>query len=194
MTIMARLPRPIRRLFRRFKGESQSNPNAVNPQLVGTYPRSSLRLYLPIPIVLILLAAGVVIAGAQVVQAVRAGDSRVQIAAPGDIGTLHSVFLLGNQVFIGTLEAVDRGTVVLSDVFYLQSQAAQSASPMTSPQSAPPRGAQLVRRVDSDWHQPTRMSIPIDRVVMIENVGRDSIVGRLVLEGRARQQGGQPAR
>lgn len=185
---MARLPRPIRRFLRKFQSQPPGAPGTVNPQTVGTYPRASMRLHMPVPIVLLLLAVGIAIAGAQVVQAIRAGESRLQIAAPGEIGSLHSVFLTGNQVFIGTLESVDRGTVVLSDVFYLQSQVAQSASPMTSAQNAPARGAQLVRRVDSDWHQPTRMAIPIERIVLMENVGRDSIVGRLVKEGRERQQ------
>lgn len=186
---MARLPRPIRHFFRRFKGAPSANPNAVNPQTVGTYPRTSMRLQVPAPIVIALLAAGAAVAGAQIVQAIRAGDSRLQIVAPGAIGSLHSVFMVGNQVFIGTLESVDHGTVILSDVFYLQSQNAQPASPLTGGVVAPQRGAQLVRRVDGDWHQPTRMAIPIDRVIMMENVGRDSIVSRLVTEGRARQQG-----
>lgn len=191
---MARLPRPIRHFFRRFKGAPPANPNAVNPQTVGTYPRASMRLDLPMPLLLLLLVFAGAIAASQVVMALRASDSGTQIATPGAIGSLHSVFLPGGQVFIGDLESVDRGSVVLRDVFYLQSQATQSATPLTSPQSAPARGAQLVRRQDSDWHQPTHLSIPIDKIIMMENVGRDSIVGRLVAEGRARQQGGQQAR
>ncbi len=190
---MARLPRPIRHFLRRFKGASSANPNAVNPQTVGTYPRSSMRIYIPVPMMLVLLALAIAIAAAQVVQALHAGDSRTQLAVPGALGSLHSVFLAGNQVFIGTLESVDHGSVILSDVFYLQSQISQAASPLSSAQNTPPRGAQLVRRADNDWHQPTRMAIPIERIVMMENVGRDSIVGRLVMEGRARQQGSQPA-
>ncbi len=187
---MARLPRPIRRFIRRMKGEEPRNPNAVNPQTVGTYPRTSLRLYLPLPMLLLLLVLAAAVAVAQVVQALHANDSRLRIAAPGAIGTLHSAFLVGGQVYVGTLESVDQGSVVLSDVFYLQTASGQSGTPGTTTQTPPSRGAQLVRRVDSDWHQPTHMSIPIDKIILLENVGRDSIVARLINEGRARQQGG----
>jgi len=186
------MPRPVRRFFRRLSGKSSSsaNPNAVNPQTVGMYSRGS-TIYLPTPMMIALIVFAAAIAGAQVWQAMRTADSRTQIAAPGAIGALHSVFLNGGQVFVGDLESVDRGSVVLRDVFYFQGQGGQTPTPTTSAQQGPARGAQLVRRVDSDWHQPTHMSIPIDRIVLIETVGRDSLVGRLITEGRARQQGQQ---
>ena len=189
---MAIMPRPVRRFFRRLSGKSSSsaNPNAVNPQTVGTYSRGS-TIYLPTPVMIALIVFGAAIAAAQVWRAMHANDARTQIAVPGAIGALHSVFLLGGQVFVGDLESVDHGSVVLRDVFYFQGQGSPTPTPTTSAQQGPARGAQLVRRVDSDWHQPTHMAIPIDRIVLIENVGRDSVVGRLVTEGRARQQGPQ---
>ena len=191
---MARLPRPIRHFIRRLKGQTPGQaPGAVNPQMVGLHPRSTMRFDMPLPMLLFFMVLGIAIAGAQVLQAFHAGNARTQIVPPGAIGSLHSVFLPGNQVFIGTLESVDHGTVVLADVFYLQTQGAQAANPLGTADSAPSRGAQLVRRADSDWHQPTHMSIPIDKILLIENVGRDSIVTRLITEGRARQRGGAPA-
>jgi len=191
---MAIMPRPVRRFFRRLSGKSSSsaNPNAVNPQTVGMYSRGS-TIYLPTPVLIALLVFGAAIAGAQVWRAMHANDASTQIAAPGTIGSLHSVFTVGNLVFVGTLESVDHGSVVLSDVFYFQGQGGQSPTPTTSAQQGPARGVQLVRRSDSDWHQPTHMSIPIERVLLLETVGRDSMVGRLITEARARQQTQQPA-
>lgn len=183
---MAQLPRPIRRLIRRFRGEKKPPGTGVNPQTVGLHSRGTM-LYLPTPMMIALILFAAAVAAGQLIQAMRAGDSRTQIAVPGQIGALHSVFMIGGQVFIGSLESVDHGSVVLNDVFYFQAQGA--GAPATGTQQPPARGAQLVRRVDSDWHQPTQMSIPIDKILMIENVGRDSLVARLIAEGRARQPG-----
>ncbi len=188
---MALLPRPVRRLLRRFNKPETKNPDAINPQLVGLRSTGSM-LYLPTPLMIALIVFAAAVGTSQVMQALRVSDSRTQIAPPGTIGSLHMVFLPGNQVFIGTLESVDRGSVVLSDVFYFQTQAALSGTPATSAQPNTGRGAQLVRRMDNDWHQPSHMSIPIDKVMMLESVGRDSIVTRLITEARTRQTGAQP--
>ena len=199
------LPRPIRRWLRRRYKEAGDRPLAEQLQQSSTgsgYGGGSgsgssggggsgrnARLTVPTPILLGLLACGAAIGGAQVFQAMQSTRAPLQIAAPGPIGALHTVFLLGGQFFIGTLESVDRGTVILSDVFYLQT--AGNPVPNVASAAVPPpqRGAQVVRRKDGDWHQPDRMAIPIDRILMMETVGRDSLVNRWVEEGRARQGG-----
>lgn len=190
------LPRPIRRWLRRRFKEAGDRPLAeqVQQSMSGSGGGGSgggsgraARVTIPLPILLGLLACGIAIGGAQVYRAMQSAQAPLQIAAPGPIGALHTVFLLGGQFFIGTLESVDRGTVILSDVFYLQS-ANNPVPTLPSAANAPPqRGAQVVRRREGDWHQPDRMAIPIERILMMETVGRDSLVYRWVEEGRARQ-------
>lgn len=191
------LPRPIRRWLRRRFKEAGDRPLAEQVQQSssgfsggsGGGSGRSARLTVPLPILLGLLACGIAIGGAQVYQAMQSTRAPLQIAPPGPIGALHTVFLLGGQFFIGTLESVDHGTVILGDVFYLQS-ANNPVPTLPSAANAPPqRGAQVIRRKDGDWHQPDRMAIPIDRILMMETVGRDSLVNRWVEEGRARQGG-----
>lgn len=195
------LPRPIRRWLRRRFKEAGDRPLAEQVQQSsagfgggsgsgsgGGSVRGG-RITIPLPILLGLLACGIAIGGAQVYQAMQSTRAALQIAPPGPIGALHTVFMLGGQFFVGTLESVDRGTVILSDVFYLQSANNPVPNVPSAANPPPQRGAQIVRRKDGDWHQPDRMAIPIDRILMMETVGRDSIVNRWVEEGRARQGG-----
>jgi len=200
------LPRPIRRWLRKRYQQAEQRPIAGQVPVTqgsgggggggasggGAGAGRGMRLHIPLPILLAFLVFGTAISGASVYQAMQAGMSRVQIASPGQIGSLHVAFLVGGQFFIGTLESTDRGSVVLNDVFYVQSSGNQLPVLPSAAQAAPSRGAQLVRRQDGDWHQPDRMAIPIDRILLLESVGRDSLVAKLVAEARARQAGATP--
>lgn len=186
-----KLPRPIRRWLRKRYSQSQERPlaeqAAASASSSSSSSRGGARLQLPTPFLLALVLIGAVLAASTAWQAYQSGSTRLHIATPGQIGGLHIVFLTGGQFFIGNIESVDRGTVILSDVFYVQTAGNQTPTLPSAAQPAPARGAQIVRRMDGDWHQPDRMAIPIDRVMIIETVGRDSLVAKLVGEARARQ-------
>jgi hypothetical protein len=148
-----------------------------------------MRLVLPAPVLGLLLVFTGAIAVAEVVRAIAAAEPRQGFVPPGPVGGLYTVFLLGGPYFIGTLEAVERGTVILSDVFYVQAAGGQLPVLPGAAQPPPDRGSRLVRRKEGDWHQPDRMAIPIERILLMESVGRDSLVAKLVSEGTARQSG-----
>ena len=95
----------------------------------------------------------------------------------GSPGTLHAVTIVGGPVFYGFLDRTTRDAIVLKDVYYVQISAdAQSNQ----------RVNKLVRRADNDWHGPEKMSIPYDKVVMVEIVGPNSTVAKLVAEASAK--------
>ena len=94
----------------------------------------------------------------------------------GAPGTLHAVTLVTGPVFYGFLDRATHDAIVLSDVYYVQIESGQNNQ----------RVNKLVRRADTDWHGPERMSIPIDKVVMIEIVGVRSTVAKLVAEVKAK--------
>lgn len=195
------LPRPIRRWLRKRFGQV-SPPGGLTPapgfssggQAGGGVGRTdgagggsgrTLRLAVPWPVLALLLVFGATISAAALVQAYHANMPRVQLAAPGPVGGLHWVVLVNGQIYVGNLESTDRGTVVLNDVFFLQPAVGPGAVAPGGAAAAAPNRAQLVRRKDADWHQPDRMAVPIDRIVLMETVGRDSLVARLVNEVRA---------
>lgn len=197
------LPRPIRRWLRKRFGQMRP-PAGMTPAPglssagepgVGSVARveaagggsgRTLRLAVPWPVLALLLVFSAAISAAALIQAYHANMPRVQLAAPGPAGALLWVVLVNGQIYVGNLESTDRGTVQLSDVFFLQPASTQGAvAPPNNQAGAAPNRAQLVRRKDADWHQPDRMSVPIDRIVLLETVGRDSLVARLVSEVRA---------
>jgi hypothetical protein len=114
----------------------------------------------------IALGLGGVLTALQAWQAWRANDADL---GTGPIGSLHSVMLTNGQVYYGTLLDVARNRIVLGNVYYVEVA--------TDPKTAE-RSNRLVSRRASDWHAPTRMSIPIDKIVIIELVGPDSRVAK----------------
>ena len=86
----------------------------------------------------------------------------------GPIGALHSVTLTNQQVYYGKLEDIGRGSVTLSDVHYVITVQDQQGA----------RTNRLVNRRTNDWHGPTRMVVPVDKIIMLEQVGPDSTVAR----------------
>ena len=95
----------------------------------------------------------------------------------GPAGTLHAVTIVGGPVFYGFLDRTTADALVLNDVYYVQ---------ITSDGQSNQRVNKLVRRSDTDWHGPEKMSIPYDKIVMVEVVGRNSSVAKLVNEARSK--------
>jgi len=99
----------------------------------------------------------------------------------GPIGTLHSVILTNQQVYYGKLEDIGRGSVTLSDVHYVITVQDQQGN----------RNNRLVNRRTNDWHGPTRMVVPVDKIIMLEQVGPDSTVARGFADEARNPQGAQ---
>ncbi len=114
---------------------------------------------------------GVVIAGSLAVQTFRTETADLGV---GPVGALHSVMLTNGQVYYGRLRAITHDAVVLGDVFYVQ-----AADPKTGE-----RMNRLVSRQQNDWHAPTRMSVPLDKIEFVEVVGEDSAVAKLIAEAK----------
>lgn len=92
-------------------------------------------------------------------------------------GALCSVQLLNGQVYYGELVGNDATQVTLRDVYYVQAA--------IDPTTNQPAGNRLVSRSKADWHAPTLTTVPADKILMIERVGPESRVARLVAEDRA---------
>jgi hypothetical protein len=95
----------------------------------------------------------------------------------GSPGMLHAVTIVGGPVFYGFLDRTTRDAVVLTDVYYVQ---------ITPDAQSNQRVNKLVRRADADWHGPEKMSIPYDKIVLVEIVGPRSTVAKLVSEAKAK--------
>ena len=77
-------------------------------------------------------------------------------------GELCSVLLVNGQVYYGEFAEGDARHVALKSVYYVQ----------TLPQAAgAPPNNRLVNRRKVDWHAPTLMSIPVDKILTMEIVG-----------------------
>jgi hypothetical protein len=96
----------------------------------------------------------------------------------GPAGSLHSVMLTNGQIYYGKLEEVGRGYVTLTDVYYV--------SVFTDPQGN--RQNRLLSRQRADWHAPLKMTIPLEKVVMLEQVGPESTVARGIEQERRNPQ------
>jgi len=117
---------------------------------------------------------GIVIAVSLVWQISRDGASGLR-SGLGPTGALHSVLLTNNQVYYGALERAGPDYIVLTQVFYVQTS--------SDPKSGE-RANKLVERAVNDWHAPTRMIIPNDKIIFAEVVGPDSTVAKLIAEAK----------
>jgi hypothetical protein len=91
-------------------------------------------------------------------------------------GTLCSVMLVNGQIYYGELRDVDARFVRLQNVYYVQVTAAAPGAPPNN---------RLVSRRRADWHAPTVMAIPVDKVLMIEAVGSTSRLAELIKQDGA---------
>lgn len=90
-------------------------------------------------------------------------------------GALCGVMLVNGQVYYGDCVDSGPGYITLRDVYYVQVVPAQ-------PGGQP--GNRLVSRRKADWHAPLQMSIPADKVLLIETVGPTSRLAELVKQDR----------
>jgi len=98
-----------------------------------------------------------------------AGDYR-----PGKVGALYSVQLTSGQIFYGRLEDFGRGYVRMGQLYYV---------PVLPPDpKTGQRPNTLASQRKSDWHAPDWSVIPIDKIVMMEAVGADSQVAKLIAQ------------
>jgi hypothetical protein len=94
--------------------------------------------------------------------------------SPGPLGVRYAVQLQNGQMFFGLLREIGPRHLQLEDVYYVQ--------PYTSADGRP--GNRLVNRQKGDWHGPLSLTIPLDRVVTVEQVGPTSQLARLIEEDR----------
>ncbi len=88
-------------------------------------------------------------------------------------GALCSVMLANGQVYYGEFVESDASNLRLTNVYYVQSS--------IDPQTQQP-GNRLVSRRKADWHAPLWMTVPLDKVLMVEAVAPDSRLAQLVKE------------
>lgn len=122
------------------------------------------------------LAVGLVIALALAVQAWnvwrQTGERDIGSFAAG---TLCSVLLVNGQIYYGTLQETRPGYIKLVDVYYVQSNVKPDGQ----------RDNKLVNRQKSDWHSPLWQLIPSDKIILLEGVGSDSAVAKLIQTDKA---------
>jgi hypothetical protein len=89
--------------------------------------------------------------------------------------TPYQVALLDNgQAYFGKIESLNTSFLLLTDIFYIQTQASPEGKPV---------GMVLVKR-GKEWHGPDRMYVNVRHVVMIEPVAPDSKVAQLIKEAK----------
>lgn len=96
----------------------------------------------------------------------------------GPPGALVSVQLVSGQVYYGTLQESRPGLVRLSDVYYTQSY--------TMPNGQP--GNRVVNRKKTDWHGPEAQLIPVEKILLMEVVGAQSPLAKLIAQDKAAPQ------
>ena len=92
----------------------------------------------------------------------------------------QAVFLVNGQTFIGKLSGVGSDFPKLTDVFYIQSTVNPETKQVTNI---------LVKR-GKEWHSPEFMYINARNILVIEPVGPDSQVAKLIKEATAQSSGG----
>jgi hypothetical protein len=117
---------------------------------------------------LVVLLVGIALGfgGAVVVHRLTAHD-RIQFNTP-----YQAVLLDNGQVYYGKLQDAESPYPVLTDVYYIQNK----VDPQTKAVSNV-----LVRR-GKEWHAPDRMVLNARHVILIEPVGPNSQVAKLIQE------------
>ena len=113
--------------------------------------------------------AGLVIAAALCVIAWQGARSH---AAPELTTPYQAVALTNGQVFFGRIDSLDGNYTVLRDVFYIQSR--------QNPESK--EVANVLIKRGAEAHTPDRMVINRQQVLLIEPVGTDSRIAKLIAE------------
>jgi hypothetical protein len=92
----------------------------------------------------------------------------------------QAVFLSNGQAFIGKIEGAGTDYPLLTDVFYIESRVDPQTKQVTNI---------LVKR-GKELHSPEFMYINARNILMIEPVGPDSKVAKLIKEATAQKNGG----
>lgn len=101
-----------------------------------------------------------------------------QRESPVNFSTPYQAILLTNgQGYFGKLEQTGSRFSVLTDVFYIQSKTSPDTKEVTSG---------LVKR-GKEWHEPDRMIINSEHILLIEPVKPDSTVGKLIEEANKKK-------
>jgi hypothetical protein len=95
-------------------------------------------------------------------------------------GALCAVTLASGSVYYGTLIEAESGYVQLANVYYVQN--------VSQPNGAAPQ-FNLVNRQKNDWHGPDWMTIPVDKILFVENVGIQSKLSNLINQDRSAAAG-----
>jgi hypothetical protein len=88
----------------------------------------------------------------------------------------QAVFLDNGQVFFGKVDLGKSDYVFMRDIYYVQSAVSRDTKEVSSV---------LIRR-GSEWHGPNEMYLNASHVVLIEPVGVDSRVAKLIQEDKAK--------
>jgi len=88
----------------------------------------------------------------------------------------QAVLLAGGQVYFGHLEGFGTPFPILRDVFYVQSQQDPTTKNVTNI---------LVQR-GKEWHGPDRMYLNPGHIILVEPVGVDSQVAKLIAEKKGK--------
>ena len=106
------------------------------------------------------------------------GDSAVKTiqgsnAAPKFDTEYQAVLLSNGQVFFGKLENFGSPQPILREVYYVRTTPA-------SKEGAQPTSV-LVKR-GQEWHSPSYMVLNAEHIILVETVGNDSKVAKLIAE------------
>ena len=119
------------------------------------------------------LAAAAVAAAALAALAWSGAGRERSLPDWGPVGTPVAVLLTNGQVYYGELAGRDAGHLRLVDVYYVQTVASADTGQPSN---------QLVNRSRADWHGPTWMSIPAERIVFVEGIGANSRLADLMAQ------------
>ena len=90
--------------------------------------------------------------------------------------TYQAVLLDNGSVYFGKLQGAGTDYPVLTDVYYVQSQANQETKEVKNI---------LIRR-GNEWHSPDRMVLNARHIVLMEPVGPNSQVAKLVAQDKTK--------
>jgi hypothetical protein len=88
-------------------------------------------------------------------------------------GTPISVLLVNGQIYYGELVDQSASHLRLTNVYYVQTVSSQSAAQPNN---------QLVNRSKTDWHGPLWMTIPADKILLVEGIGPNSRLAELIAQ------------
>ena len=93
-------------------------------------------------------------------------------------GAICSVLLVNGQMYYGNLVESGNGFIRLDDVYYVRTVANKPDTGASTSYNV------LVNRQRTDWHGPEWMAIPWSKVMMVEKVGANSQVAKLIAQDR----------